>query len=355
MLKYNRRLGSDSSLELTGSRRDELFSLNSRQYQYDGEAIHRFGWIEGRMNTAWGAGYRHMMANDPVLYSPGTPRQGVDVRRAFLQQSWEPWDKLILSGAFSLENSNLAQTEAAYQAAAVAPLSPHHALRASYAMSPTLPALFEERADATLPGISFTGNKGIDAAHVSSFEISHLGTFRERRIDTEATLFYMRYRDIPRTMTLSQTLVPFSVNLGFHNADDAIARGAEFKARYRFQPNRYVYANYTFEHITDETGDLDVTDGTPPHKANAGAFVHLWRGLSASADVGYKTGYRISSLLTGAFHVPAYARVDARLAYKAGPCEVFVAGQNLARPRHQEFTTALLVPRTFYGGASVKF
>lgn len=356
MLKYHHRLGGDSSLEIIGSYRDELFEADSRQFQYDGEALHRFGWGGGRLNTAWGGSYRYIQANAPASYSRQTPRQKVMVRRGFLQQSWRPWDKLILAGAFSLKRSDLAGTEPAYQMAVVNPMSPHHTWRASYALSPTLPAPFEERVNAAFPPIVFTGNKDVDAAQVDSYEVSHLGVFRDRKIDTEATLFYMRYRNLSRPVVTSQTFFPVTIiNMSFRNVDDAIARGAEAKARYRFQHDRYVYANYTYEHVTDEANLPEITDNTPHHKANLGAFVRLWGGLSASADAGYKTAYRISSVYAGGFWIPAYTRVDARLMYKLGRYEFFLAGQNLTRPWHQEFTPDLYVPRIYYAGASALF
>jgi len=53
--------------------------------------------------------------------------------------------------------------------------------------------------------------------------------------------------------------------------------------------------------------------------------------------------------------VSPYWRLDARLAYAYKALELFVAGQNLARPAHQVEFNGYDVPRTWYGGMSVKF
>jgi iron complex outermembrane receptor protein len=356
MLRYTHSFGADSSIEITGSRRDEILGVDSRQYQYDGEALHRFSAWGGRSNTVWGGSYRYIKANDPLSYSPQTAQQKEIVSRGFVQETWRPVEKLILSGAFSIERSQSAETEPAYQAAVVSPLSPQHTLRASYALSPTLPALFEERANGVFPPIAFDGNVDVDAAHVTSYELSHLGNFAGRKVDTELTLFYMLNRDVRRVVPTFQTFSPiFLQHFSFRNDHNAIARGVEAKTRYRFQANRYVYANYTHEHISADDGSGELSETTPEHKVNVGAFVHVWDGLSVGMDAGYKSGYDINSIYLGNMSVPAYTRLDTRLIYKSGRWEFFVVGQNLTRPWHQEFTPALNVPRTYYGGMSVEF
>lgn len=106
--------------------------------------------------------------------------------------------------------------------------------------------------------------------------------------------------------------------------------------------------------MTDSLGDIGVQEATPRHKFNVGAITNLPRGFSASFNLGYKDKYRYAN--TVADSIPAYWRLDARLAYQIKDVELFVAGQNLTRPLHHfEFQRSLDVPRTYYGGASIKF
>jgi outer membrane receptor protein involved in Fe transport len=157
----------------------------------------------------------------------------------------------------------------------------------------------------------------------------------------------------------SATFYPVpAITLGFGNVDEAIARGFETEFKYRFTPAESVYVNYTYEHITDQTGDAgDITQNTPAHKVNFSGMAKFGHGFSGSLNVGYKDHYFISSdgYNTSAA-IPAYWRLDARVAYAVNPrTELFLAGQNLAASTHEEFPDGLAIARTYQGGVSIKF
>lgn len=162
----------------------------------------------------------------------------------------------------------------------------------------------------------------------------------------------MTIRGLSRTVT--QT--PFPTTLSFDNGNDAIARGLEAKAGWRWSARRSVYAAYTRETISDRAGATNVRRGTPPHKVDLGGTTAL-QGLSFTLNADWQDGHTLSSqALNQSVDVPAYWRLDARLGWTVRPgVEVFASGQNLLKDRHVEFADGLVVPRTFSGGASVKF
>jgi hypothetical protein len=128
--------------------------------------------------------------------------------------------------------------------------------------------------------------------------------------------------------------------------------------KYHFTPKRSVYVNYTYEHITDRSGNIgEITHSTPPHTVNIGAISDLGYGFSGSFNLGYKDAYIIDNLAAET-DPPAYWRLDARVAYTLPwykDAELYIAGQNLLESEHVEFADGLTVPRTYQGGVSVKF
>jgi outer membrane receptor for ferrienterochelin and colicin len=173
------------------------------------------------------------------------------------------------------------------------------------------------------------------------------------------SLYYTVIKDIDDDVNQGPAPgIPGAQQVGFVNSNQAIARGAEAQLKYRLTPRRSVYANYTYEHLTDRSGNVgEVTKNTPAHAANFGAMTDLPRGFSASFNLGYKDNYLIANQAQ-VLAVPAYWRLDARLAWTPPwykNATIFLAGQNLLKDQHREFADGLAVPRTYSGGVSIKF
>jgi len=188
---------------------------------------------------------------------------------------------------------------------------------------------------------------------LTSYETGYRGNWLDHHLMAESNLFYTRIKDIDDTVTVGDPVIySFSDNI-----NQAIARGAEMQLKYRFDPKRSVYINYTYEHITDWEGNTgEVTKNTPEHAVNFGGMAYLGRGFTGSFNVGYKDNYFISDAVD--LPVPAYWRLDARLAYALPWCrdaELYIAGQNLTASNHLEFADGLTVPRTYQGGITLKF
>jgi len=365
-LKLSHQFSRDAAVEATSSRSDTssvqptgiLFG-DRRQLQYDAELLHRFAWADGRLNTTYGTSYRHVQLDIPTVYGSLNARPYLEIYRGYLQQTAKLTDSMTMQGAAALENSSGVGTEPSYQIASIYAPAPEHAFRASYSLAYTHRDLLPAFGDMTLAGgIHLIGDPALNSTpyKFKSYQTGYYGTYFDKRLQTDVSLYYATI-DNQHHIT---ALPPTYTTIQFVNYDDSITRGAELSLKYHFSRSQWVYANYTYEHITDIAGDRSLeTDNTPAHKFNIGGATSLGHGLSASVDVGYKDAYFITAESgPGPLAAPAYWRLDARLGY-VWPwyknAELYVAGQNLAVSRHQEFPDGLDVPRTYQGGVTVKF
>lgn len=366
MARLSRRLGENSSLEITTSRNDLEWTKTpnasgeylTREYQYETEALHRLGWLDGSMETIWGAGYRHIGMESARLFA-GEGIINRSIWRGFLRQSARPFEKLTLIVAGSVDEPNNKDAQPAYQASVLVNASDNHTFRLTHAMSPNLnPVVRENYNFRYLPYVQVNGDSRLGTERLYSYEAAYSGTFLDKKLAAEAGFFYMDIRNISASIVQSFVFFPFPLQTRtYAQVDRAAARGAEVKLNYKLGRRSSFYANYTREHITDQSGQEFVLKTTPAHKANLGGVVALGRGFTLSANAGYKDGYvAVSDSRFVSTVIPAYWRLDARLAYSPGKnMEIFVTGNNLAMSRHSEFIDTLEIPRTVYGGMSVNF
>lgn len=363
MLRHSYDPDSGSSLQTTLSRRDDtrVFTetaggfLTVREYQYDADVSHRLDWRDGRQHTVYGGSFRYTGIDSAQLFA-SHPYQKNAVQRGYASHTWEISPELSLNGAASVEHSDTGGTEPAYQAAAVAKPWSGHAFRASYGVAPTIPTLYDKAARQQATSTTLlVGNPGMVPQRLRSYEVSYQGSSPDRRASWESNLFYMEISRLGETVVQNYTFP--ALTLSFDNSNDAVARGAELKWSYRWNAKRSVYANYTYETISDAKGQTNARKGTPPHKLNLGGTSALGKGFSLSLNAGYQDAHTLYSQALGqTLDIPAYWRVDGRLSYSPRPdCEVFVAAQNLARERHVEFADGLVVPRTYQAGLRVRF
>lgn len=365
--KLTQNFSPTSTVEVSGSRNDssqrELPHFQGavvlRELQYDAEILHRLDEGNGRFNTIYGMKYRSAKASS-VQEFPGDGLASMDLTRGYLQQGAKLADCLSIQAGAALEHTNVSGSKGSYQAATVFTPALGHALRLSYSVAHTVHDLFPLFADfRTNPNLRLAGNPNLSPYRLKSYEFGYHGEFSERRLEADTSLFYTQIDNF-HTSTMESISFPGPViTLRFHNDDDAIARGIENQFKYHFSPVSWIYANYTYEHITDKTGDLGLrTKNTPAHKVNIGGATGLGHGFSGSVDLGYKDAYFISLEGISSVAVPAYWRCDARLSYMVPAyknLQIFVAGQNLFEPTHVEFADGLEVPRTYQAGLTLAF
>ncbi|HXS99967.1 MAG TPA: TonB-dependent receptor [Elusimicrobiota bacterium] len=362
MLKHSCDFSPESSVEAMVSRREDVRTydetagglLTVREIQYDAEAQHRLDWMDGALHTVYGGNFRYTGVDSTQLFM-NHPYQKNAMQRGFASQSWQVLPRLNLVGAASVEHTDTGGVEPAYQFAAVSRPWDSHVFRASYALAPTIPTIYNKAADQRASSsVLLIGNPSMVPQRLRSYEVSYQGS-DGRRMQWETNLFYMTVDRLSETVV--QSVAGPLTTLTFDSGDDAIARGAEVKWSYRWSPRRSVYANYTYETISDAKGQTNVRKGTPPHKANLGGTTDLTRGFSLTLNAGYQDAHTLNSQATGqTLDIPEYWRADGRLAFSpARGWELFVACQNMLQARHVEFADGLVVPRTYQAGVTARF
>jgi outer membrane receptor protein involved in Fe transport len=378
MGKFSMRLDEGSQLEILSSYKDAKDTFapttnpagslpagnpgntdHTRDYQYDEEIMHRLDWSDGRMNTTYGFNYEKTRVFSAYEFAGKSP-VGYQVYRGFLNQTARLNDYLSFVGAFAWEGTDRGTPHPNYQFSAVLKPTSNHAFHLNYSVAHTIPTQrLLDVSEQLNPTKLRVGNPDIKPETLESYEAGYRGRWLDRHLEGDANLFYTVVSNIDDDVNLGPSPVNPAVQMvGFINANRAILRGAETGARFRFTPTRSLYANYTFESVTDGTGNIgEVVRNTPAHALNFGAMADVARGFSASFNMGYKDAYVIANQ-ADQINVPAYWRLDARVAYAIPRHEnvkVFVTGQNLLKPQHVEFADGLAVPRTFGGGVSAKF
>ena len=360
-----RSLGSDSGIEASLSRAEGTFIPSplftgrnyERTYQYDAEALHHFAWLEGRVQSNWGASWRFSGADGDQIFGP-SPRQSNEITRGFMHHSARVAEPLTVVAGAALEHSSTGGFQPAWQTAALYEPGPDQVLRASYARAPTIPMLFYKHANYLLtPTTLLLGNAGDEPEQVTSYELGWNGRFLDGALRPSAAAYYMDTEN----QYFNYLAAAGSPNvISTDNRQTSHSRGVELSAEYAFGRERSAFANYTFEKIsTDKGADVLGTDrsrSTPIHMFNVGGRALIAHGITAATVLGYKDKYHSTSSRGTALDAPRSFRLDARLAWTPYPgWEIFVAGSNLFQPYTVEYADGTADPRAVRGGFTAKF
>ena len=367
MAGWNQKLPGGSDMKIFASRSEEWRKLDpafggfnnpttaaevdARVVQNDLEAQHHIDLLDGRLRTVWGGTLRWDTAYSDQRYA-GAPRQTNRTERGFLSGTYAVSDVLTAFAAASLEGSDYAGLQPAWQLSLSRSLAENQSVRLSQAWSSAQPSAFKLYADnQTSTTQAVVGNPSSAAEKLTNIEAGYIGDFLGKHLRAEANAYYQRNRDIASLLPTPQA-GPMTIRSYVTN-DETIARGVEAKLTYRWSRAEMVYANYSFESMTDWTASPLEQRGNPAHNVNLGGTTSLTHGFSASANAGWNDNYVGGNPVL--VNVNAYWRLDARLAYDYKAFQFFVADQNLTKPTHQVEFSGLQVPRTVYGGLSAKF
>ena len=367
MAKWNQKLPGGSDADIFISRSEEWRTLDpafggfgdptsagtvdAREVQYDVEAQHRIDFLDGRLRAVWGGNWRLAEVYSDQRYA-GAPKQQDRTERGFGSATYQATGSLTAFGAVSLEDSDYAGLQPAYQFSLSQALAGDQSLRLSTSRASAQPSAFKLHANnQTSPTQAVVGNPAAAAEVLTNVELGYFGDFLEKRLRAEVNVYYQRNHDVASLIPTAQA---GAVAIrSYVTNDETIARGVESKLAYHWSRAGSVYVNYTFESMTSWTAAPVEQRGTPAHNVNLGGTASLTHGFTASANAGWTDHYTAGNPVL--IDVKAYWRLDARLAYDYKAFEFFVAGQNLTRPTHQVEFSGLPVPRTVYGGLSVKF
>ncbi|MDE2491946.1 MAG: TonB-dependent receptor [Elusimicrobia bacterium] len=362
-LRATRRFDGGSTLEARVSRTEDdtrespdingnVDVADTRYWQYDAEALNSIPWADGRLRTTYGLAWRYAASRSNSIYGLGTGDVTNRTLRGYLHQEIRLTDAVSVLGGASNETANAGGDHTDYQAAALWSPIPGQSLRLSYAHADTMPQLFNRYGNLASYGgaVHVYGSTDLAPSPLTDYEAGWLGRFFDDRVDVEVTGYYM---DIRSHLNLDGS----STVLTYDNTNLVELRGLETSLKWRPSPGRFFYANFTRETVTDDDGHKLYIHTTPNDKANFGADADLpWR-LRASFNAGYKDVYLADSN-TGQNQdlIPAFWRLDARLAWTARPgVELFVAGQNLLAPSRREYIDGLAVPRVIFGGVNLRW
>lgn len=355
MAKFSGTMG-DLSSELTVSRSDMMTVYDptsrgidtARSLQYDVGLVQHLKWLE-KYDTTWGGSYRYNIGASNQFFS-NDPEKLNRIERGFLQQSALLKEIFIITGAVSVENSDTGGNQTAYQGSCVFMPRENHSFRATYSNAPSVPSLEDKFGNRINSSASSTvGNLNFKSEKICSYELGYHGFYLDRALSAETDLYYMTIDDLETSSVTTSGKMRLTTK---QNGNAAIARGVEAKLTYHFLRNRSIYANYTFENIADNAGNVLIIAGTPAHKLNLGANAFVSHGICVNINAGYKDSYSLRSNRS----FDAYWRLDARLSYQTGSgIEIFVTGQNLLAPTHMEYTDNLAIPRLYFFGLSANF
>jgi iron complex outermembrane receptor protein len=369
-LRFTHAFDGGSTLEARVSRTDDdtVSSPDSNgvlsdthYWQYDSDAVHSVPWGDGRLRTTYGMQWLYSSARSNTIFGPGAGAVTNRTVRGFFHQEIRISESLSVLGGLSQETANIGGYERDFQVAALWSPVEDQSLRASYSRANTMPGLVNRYANLTFPvGGGFTGsvvgNQNLNRSPLTDYEAGWTGRFLDRSVTADFAGYYMYVTD-HMNIDAAPPVPPSVFGLTYDNTNTLQLRGMEASVKWRVQPGRSVYANYTRETVTDQDHHSLYIDTTPKNKFNAGFDAALPERLRLSANAGYKDAYLADSN-TGVAQdvIPAYWRLDARLGWTARPgLEFFVAGQNLLAPSRREYIDGLAVPRVIEGGATLRY
>ncbi|MDE2511952.1 MAG: TonB-dependent receptor [Elusimicrobia bacterium] len=369
-LHLTRDFDGGSTLEARASRTEDDtvnapntagFVTDTHYWQYDAEAFHSVPWADGRLRTTYGAAWRYAASWSNAIYGPAAGVATNRTVRGFVHQEIKLTDSVSVLGGVSNETANAGGDHTDYQVAALWSPLQDQSFRASYARANTLPSILNRYANVSFPvgggsnGV-LLGSQDLKPSPLTDYEAGWTGRFLDRALSLELTGYYMYVKD---HMNFDTVTAPpgFVTALQYDNTNLVQLRGLEASVKWRLAPGRFLYANFTRETVTDQDAHSLYINTTPKHKVNLGADAALPLGLRASFNAAWKDAYLADSNTgTSQDQIGPFWRLDARLGWTARSwLELFVAGQNLLAKNRREYVDGLVVPRSVYAGATVRY
>lgn len=377
--------GLDSKLSQAG-----IGTRDIDEREYDLEFQHTVAFMEGRAETAYGANYRHVAVDSPIirLKSPGSLNGSQTTRdnrfSAFLNQRFtllENQDyikKLSVIGGIRMEGSQFIPTiEWAPRVSLMYQPVQDHNFRLTYARAFKLPSFIEEHAALLSPAntgalAQVVGNRDVKREQVHSYEAGYSGVWLDHKLNIDADIYFAQYQGLTHSVLTQSLIVGVQPAIGtVNNSMDADAFGFKLEAKHRPYDWLQLYSNYTFQHITNQGGStigVQVDDSGPRHKANAGINVQLKKntiesmpfleGTSLNFNLNYRdayTYYDITGVSRTAISIEPHIRADFRIAKTLmdDAAEIALVGQNIFSKGHLD-ARFVEVPRMLFLSVTLK-
>jgi iron complex outermembrane receptor protein len=211
----------------------------------------------------------------------------------------------------------------------------------------------------------FTGNPEIGSEALDDYEAGYRAEI-SRSLSLDIATFLSFYRHLESSQPMPEMIVPGQpvqvlTPLLCRNGGRAVDYGGEVFLNWTASPRWRISPVYSYLHSTirlDEASrglmGMDVSVGFPQNMFQLRSLINLTRRTEFDQSLYYMARLPGSSLA-------GHARLDLRLARKIGErAEVSVVGQNLLRPRTQEYGDSLgiaatRVKRSVYGSITWRF
>lgn len=329
------------------------------------------------LRLVWGAEARWERVESPGLLGT-TATQKNSFWRVFGQAEWRAAPDWLVNAGLMYEDNQLGGSMLSPRLAVNYTIAPGHTIRAGITRGYRTPNLFEEKADVrvTLGGVlldqDILAKGGLKPESILSREIAYLGEFRSLRLSVDARLFRESIQDLigehqEKLPTGFEQVFPFSVfndAFNFTNNHSATIKGAELQVRWSpFNATQFVLsaANIDIDG-SDINDDFFVKDPDRPTYARSAPR----NSMSLLAIQGLPGRNQLSALYSyyddmdwlGEDRVPAYDRLDVRLAHKFkaswGGGEAALVYQNLTNA-YQDFALVNVFDRRAFVTLSLHF
>jgi iron complex outermembrane receptor protein len=310
--------------------------------------------VGSRQDIVWGLGYRSETTYLPTGYDiTATPPRRVDpLYSAFFQDEIQIGSNVWLTLGSKIEHN--AYTGFEYEPNARIAWAPdaRQTLWASASKAIRQPSRLETGVSLELgsapigPGLAesvqLLSNPRFLSEQVRDYEVGYRRQW-SKRVSLDADAFLSFYRNLATFEPQALVIVPgpvtvFQVPVMYGNKGRANDFGGEVSvnwsvsSRWRISPGySLVHINYWLEPGSGDTFTVALAGNTPLNMVQIRSTINLTRRLEWDQTVYWSQAFANGT-------VPSHARLDSKLAWKAGESvELSLTGQNLLRPEFLEF------------------
>jgi iron complex outermembrane receptor protein len=368
--------GSDSSLKVYYDqfRRDDIIPDLERTVDVDFQ--HHVS-VGSRNDIVWGLGYRSQNVTLPPGYeiSATHPVRTDALYSAFFQDEIQLASTVWLTLGSKLEHNAYTGFEFEPNARIAWAPDARQTLWASASKAISQPSQLETGVGIELgsqplgPGLAesvqLVPNPHFLSEQVRDYETGYRRQW-DKRLSLDADVFLSFYRDLSTFEPQAPVFVPgpisvLEIPIAYGNKGRATDYGGELSlnwsvnSRWRIGPGySLIHINYWLEPSSGDVYTVSLSGNTPRNTIQMRSSVNLTPRLEWDQTVYWSQGFPNGT-------IPSHARVDTRLAWKAGESvEVSLTGQNLLRPSFLEFgdfeeVVGTEAPRSLIGKITWRF
>jgi iron complex outermembrane receptor protein len=308
-----------------------------------------------RHDIVWGLGYRvsrsGLSSGYSVAFSP--PSTTDNLHSGFLQDEIRLSDSLWFTIGAKLEHNAYTgvQVEPSVRLAWSAPGS-QQTIWAAASKAIRQPSRVDTAIQTDLMTVPITadsiqvvrlfGNPKIKDEELRDYELGYRTDFT-KTLSLDATTFLSFYRHNQTIEPQPMVMIPgspmqFVIPMLFDNRAHAVTYGGELSLRWNATSRWRISPGYSYLHATirqdpssQGTASDSLANAFPQNMLQIRSSLNLWRGAQFDQSLYY------TARLPGG-SIPGHARLDLRLARHFGErAEISLVGQNLLRPRTNEF------------------